>query len=191
MVDGAALLMAMIWGHRSLGRWSPERGANIYDSGAPDYDVYATSDGEYVAIGAREAKFFAKSTRPPGSRRRILPDQADRNGWSEFRDTIAGVIVQRTRDEWGTEFEGTETCVTPVLRMDEAARHPHIVARGTIVERDGVLQPAPAPRLSRTPPAIGHRMPEPGADTDAVLVDWGLSSAEVAALGAAGVTRRR
>jgi alpha-methylacyl-CoA racemase len=191
MVDGAALLMAMIWGHRALGRWRDERGTNIYDSGAPDYDVYETSDGGYVAIGAREPKFFAYLLEQLGLADQGLPDQADRDGWDVVHDAIADVIRQRTRDEWCAELEGTDACFAPVLRMDEAARHPHIVARDTIVERNGLLQPAPAPRLSRTPAALGGAMPSPGADTDDVLLAWGLSPAELTALHDADVIRQR
>jgi alpha-methylacyl-CoA racemase len=191
MVDGAALLMAMIWGHRALGRWSDERGTNIYDSGAPDYDVYETSDGEYVAIGAREPKFFAHLLERLGLADQVLPEQGDRDGWGVLHDAIADVIRQRTRHEWSEELEGTDACFAPVLRMDEAATHPHIVARGTIVERDGLLQPAPAPRLSRTPGQIGRPAPVPGADTDGVLVEWGFSPAEIDALHDANVIRQR
>jgi alpha-methylacyl-CoA racemase len=189
MVDGAALLMAMMWGHRALGRWNDERGTNIYDSGAPDYDVYETSDGEYLAVGARESKFFTELRARLGLDPDTLPDQSDRAGWPVLREAIAGAIRTRTRDEWCTELEGTDTCVAPVLRMAEAAEHPHIVARGTIVEHDGVLQPAPAPRFSRTPAELGGPMPRPGADTDDVLHDWGCSPAEIDALHSSGAVR--
>jgi alpha-methylacyl-CoA racemase len=189
MVDGAALLMAMMWGHRALGRWNDDRGTNIYDSGAPDYDVYETSDGEYVAIGAREPKFFAELLARLGLDPATLPAQGDRDGWPTLRAAIAAVIVRRTRAEWCAELEGTDTCVAPVLRMAEAAEHPHIAARGTIVEHEGVLQPAPAPRFSRTPAELGRPMPRPGADTDEVLRDWGCSSDEIDALHSAGAIR--
>jgi alpha-methylacyl-CoA racemase len=191
MVDGAALLMAMIWGHKALGRWTDERGANIYDSGAPDYDVYETSDGEYVAFGAREPKFFAALLARLGLADAGLPEQSDRDGWGELHDAIAAVIVTRTRDEWTAELEGAEVCFAPVLRMDEAVHHPHIVARGTLVEHEGLVQPAPAPRLSHTPGALGSPMPRPGADTDAVLGEWGFTPAEVAQLYAAGAVAGR
>jgi alpha-methylacyl-CoA racemase len=190
MVDGAALLMAMIWGHKALGRWVPERGANIYDSGSPDYDVYETSDGEFVAIGAREPKFFAALLERLGLAGEDLPAQSDRAGWPLLRERIASVIRTRSRDEWRDALEDASVCVTPVLTMDEAVDHPHLRARGTFLEQDGVVQPAPAPRFSRTPGAPGGPMPRPGADTDAVLADWGFSAAEIAELRDAGSIRQ-
>jgi alpha-methylacyl-CoA racemase len=191
MVDGAALLMAMIWGHKALGRWTDERGANIYDSGAPDYDAYETSDGEYVAFGAREPKFFTELLARLGLADAGLPEQSDRDGWGELHDAIAAVVATRTRDEWTAELEGAEVCFAPVLRMDEAVHHPHIAARGTLVEHEGLVQPAPAPRLSRTPAALGAPMPVPGADTDGVLRDWGFAPDEIARLHTAGAVSGR
>ena len=191
MVDGAALLMAMIWGHRALGRWVPERGANIYDSGAPDYDVYETSDGAWLAVGAREPKFFAALLDRLGIDGDTLPAQDDRAGWPVVHDRIAEVIRTRTRDEWTAELEGAGVCVSPVLSMDEVLDHPHLRARGTFVERDGVVHPAPAPRFSRTPSQLGAPMPEPGRDTDAVLLEWGFGADEIAELASCGAVRRR
>jgi alpha-methylacyl-CoA racemase len=179
MVDGAALLMAMIWGHKALGRWVDERGANIYDSGAPDYDVYETSDGEYVAFGAREPKFFAELLARLGLDAQALPEQSDRDGWPIVHDAIAAVIATRSRAEWCAELDGADVCFAPVLRMDEAVEHPHIAARGTLVTRNGVTQPAPAPRFSRTPGALGDAMPVPGAHTEDVLTRWGFDPDEV------------
>ena len=161
MVDGAALLMAMIWGHKALGRWTDERGANIYDSGAPDYDVYETADGEYVAFGAREPKFFAELLARLGLDAGSLPAQSDRDGWPVLHDAIAAVVATRTRDEWCVELEGADVCFAPVLRMDEAVHHPHIAARGTIVEHEGLVQPAPAPRSRARPPRSARRCPDP------------------------------
>jgi alpha-methylacyl-CoA racemase len=191
MVDGAALLMAMMWGHKALGRWHDERGTNIYDSGAPDYDVYETSDGEYVAVGAREPKFFRALLEQLGLAGEELPAQSDPCGWDVLRRRIAEVIAGRTREEWTDALEGAGVCVAPVLRMDEAVQHPQIVARGTLVEHAGIVQPAPAPRYSRTPPRLGSPMPVPGADTDAVLAEWGLSAQEIAALHESGAVRQR
>jgi alpha-methylacyl-CoA racemase len=191
MVDGAALLMAMIWGHRALGRWVPERGANIYDSGAPDYEVYETSDGRHVAVGAREPKYFRALVERLGLDGEELPPQDDRDGWPSVRARIGEIIRTRTRDEWTAELEDAGVCVSPVLTMDEVLDHPHIQARGTVVERDGIVQPAPAPRFSLTPSSLGEPMPEPGCDTEAVLTDWGFEIDEVAALSASGAVRQR
>ena len=161
MIDGAALLMAMMWGYKALDRWRDERGTNIYDSGAPDYDVYETKDGQYVSIGAREPKFFAELLDRLGLDAATLPVQADREGWDDLRRAIAGAISTRSRDEWEKELESRDVCVAPVLRMEEAARHPHITSRQTIVERDGVLQPAPAPRSRARLPRLPVRCRNP------------------------------
>jgi alpha-methylacyl-CoA racemase len=190
MVDGAAVLMAMMWGLRTIGRFGGERGSNINDSGAPYYDAYETSDGEYVAIGAMEPKFYAELLERLGLAAEQLPHQGDREGWNLIRERLARVFAQHTRDEWCNKLEGTDVCFAPVLRMDEAATHPHIRERGTIVERDGLLQPAPAPRFSRTQPVLGRSMPVPGGDTDEVLTEWGFSSTEIAALHQSGAIRQ-
>ena len=190
MVDGAAILMAMMWGMQAIGRFGGERGTNINDSGAPFYDSYETSDGEYIAIGAMEPKFYAELLDKLGLADADLPHQQDRAGWPEVRRRLASVFAERTRDEWSTELEGTDVCFAPVLRMNEAAMHPHLTARGTIVERDGLLEPAPAPRFSRTEAALGRPMPAPGSDTDAALADWGFSAAEIAALHQSGAIRQ-
>jgi alpha-methylacyl-CoA racemase len=190
MVDGAAILMAMMWGMQVSGRFSDERGTNINDSGAPFYDTYATSDGEFVAIGAMEPKFYAELLHRLGLGDADLPDQHDRAGWPEVRERLASVFSQRTRDEWCAELEGSDVCFAPVLRMRETATHPHLEARRTIVERDGLLQPAPAPRFSRTSAELGRPMPAPGADTDAALGDWGFPAEDIAALHRSGVIRQ-
>jgi alpha-methylacyl-CoA racemase len=190
MVDGAALMMAMIWGHRALGRWVPDRGANIYDSGAPDYEVYETSDGGYLAVGAREPQFFAALLERLGLGD-VAGKQGDRTAWPAVREQIAEVIRTRSRDDWAAELEAEGVCVSPVLSMDEVLTHPHIRERRTIVERDGLVQPAPAPRFSRTPSRLGAAMPAPGADTASVLAAWGFATAEIDALSSCGAIRQR
>jgi len=187
MVDGAANLMAMFWGFRAMGLWSPERGTNLLDTGAHFYDVYECADGGYVSIGSIEPQFYAELLKRTGlDGDPDLASQMDRSQWPALKAKLAEVIKSRTRDEWCEEMEGTDVCFAPVLSMEEAAAHPHNVARGTFADREGVLQPAPAPRFSRTAPALDRPPSFPGQHTDEVLADWGFGSDEVAALRAAG-----
>jgi alpha-methylacyl-CoA racemase len=190
MVDGAALLMAMMWGMRSIDRFFETRGTNINDGGAPYYDTYETSDGKYVAVGANEPKFYVELLDRLGIQDDV-PRQNDRSTWSAMHARIAAEFRKHTRDEWCTKLEGSDTCVAPVLTMSEAAEHPHLRERGTIVEHEGLLQPAPAPRLSRTPAGLSRPMPLPGADTETALRDWGFSGDQIAALLASGAVRQR
>jgi len=186
MVDGVAMLMATFHGLRAQGLWRDEPGTNLLDTGAPFYDVYAAADGGYVAVGALEPQFYAALLRGLGLDRAELPDQYDVSGWPALRERFEATFATRTRDEWAALFEGTDACVAPVLSMAEAPENPHLVARGTFVTVDGVVQPAPAPRFSRTPPvaepapASGH-----GADADRLL-GWGFTATELGDLRAAG-----
>jgi alpha-methylacyl-CoA racemase len=186
MVDGVALLMAPFLGARAIGFWSDERGTNLLDSGAPFYDVYRCADGLEVAVAAIEPQFFAALLDVLDLRAASLPDQNDRDRWPELRAAITQAIAARTRDEWLERSDGSDACLAPVLTMPEAAEHPHLRARGTVVERDGVPQPAPAPRFSATPAALDRPPSTPGADTDEVLVDAGYTEDEIEALRAAG-----
>jgi alpha-methylacyl-CoA racemase len=189
MVDGAASLMTLMFGLCAAGRWSERRGDNLLDSGAPFYDVYETSDGKYVAVGSLEPKFYRELIRLSGLENEKLPSQHDSSSWPAMRQRLAGIFRNKTRDEWCSIMEGSEVCFAPVLTMSEAPAHPHNQHRGTLVKRDGVVQPAPAPRFSRTPGAIQRPPSPPGADTREALCDWGFSAEEVADLivsGAAG-----
>ena len=152
MVDGVASLMTQPHGTRAAGMMSTERGTNITDSGAPFYDVYRCADGEWVAIGAVEAKFYAEVLRILALDS-LLPEQWNRATWGATKTLIAAKFSQRTRAQWCEAFEGTESCFAPVLCIDEAPLHPHLQARGTYLDIAGVVQPAPAPRFSRTVPA--------------------------------------
>ncbi|HSA52492.1 MAG TPA: CaiB/BaiF CoA-transferase family protein [Yinghuangia sp.] len=172
MVDGTALLGQMTLALRGMGAWSDERGANLLDGAAPYYDTYTCADGKFVAVGALEPHFYAALLDGLGLDPAGLPAQDDRSGWPALRARFTELFASRTRDEWAAHFAGTDACVTPVLTFAEAGAHPHIAARGTLVEVDGVLQAAPAPRFSRTPPAPPSVPGEPGADTEAVLRDW-------------------
>ncbi len=186
MVDGAALLMAMFFGMRPLGMHSAERGTNLLDGGAPFYDTYATADGKHVAVGALEPKFYAELVDRLGLAGTGLPAQMDRAAWPTVKERFAATFRAKTRDEWCRVFEGSDACFAPVLDMEEAAHHPHNRARGTFVEIDGTLQPAPAPRFARTPPDAPRPPSRAGADTDAGLVGWGLSAEEISALRKSG-----
>jgi alpha-methylacyl-CoA racemase len=170
MVDGVGLLAQMLWSLRGQGLWSDERGTNLLDGGAPFYDVYACADGRYVAVGALEPQFFAALLDGLGLADAGLPAQHDRLGWPALRTAFTAAFASRDRDDWVASFEGTDACVTPVLEPREVADHPHLAARRSLVEVDGVLQAAPAPRFSRTPadpPAPVRR-----GDARAVLADW-------------------
>ncbi|HWE20410.1 MAG TPA: CaiB/BaiF CoA-transferase family protein [Hyphomicrobiaceae bacterium] len=187
MVDGSATLMALMYGMFSQGIWKDERGVNVLDTGAPWYDTYATRDGKWLAIGAIEKRFYESFVERLGLNLGDLPRQHDRAGWPELKRRFAEAIAARTRDEWERTFAGSDACVAPVLALGEVADHPHNAARGTFITRDGVLQPTPAPRFSRTAPEMGAAPRQPGADTDAVLADFGFSEAEIARLRDAGV----
>ncbi|HEU0088503.1 MAG TPA: CaiB/BaiF CoA-transferase family protein [Pseudonocardiaceae bacterium] len=174
MLDGVSVLAQMCWSLRACGLWNDQRGSNLLDSGAPFYDTYACADGRYVAVGALEPQFYAELLAGLGLAEADLPAQLDRAGWPVLRERFTAVFASRTRDEWAAAFESTDACVTPVLAFAEVPAHPHIAARGTLVELGGVLQPAPAPRFSRTPPDLPTPPREPDTDTAAVLADWGV-----------------
>ncbi|MFF1737624.1 CaiB/BaiF CoA transferase family protein [Streptomyces sp. NPDC058247] len=186
MVDGSASLMTLVYGLRAAGYWNDERGTNRLDSGAPWYDVYETKDGRWLSVGSTEARFWRNTLRVLGLREDDMPDQHDRSRWPEMREKLAAVFGTRTRDEWCALAEGQEVCIAPVLSLAEAPHHPHLRDRGTFVEVEGVVQPAPAPRFSRTPGAIQSPPAEPGQHTDEVLGDWGFTPDELAALRMAG-----
>jgi alpha-methylacyl-CoA racemase len=187
MVDGSATLMALMFGLYAQGIWKDERGVNVLDTGAPWYDAYETKDGKWLAVGAIEKRFYDTFVQRLGLDPGELPKQHDRSGWPELRRRFAEAIVARTRDAWERIFAGSDACVAPVLSLAEVARHPHNAARGTFVERAGVLQPAPAPRFSRTVAEMGAPPRPVGADTEAVLAELGFSKAEVAELKDVGV----
>ncbi|MET0931044.1 MAG: CaiB/BaiF CoA-transferase family protein [Aeromicrobium sp.] len=174
MVDGASVLSQMMWTQRGGGAFSDEREANLLDGGAPFYDTYTCADGRFVAVGAMEPQFYALLLDGLGIDPASLPPQLDPAGWPEIRRRIAEVFATKDRDHWGQVFAGTDACVSPVRTWSEAPSDPHLAARGTLVELDGVMQPAPAPRFSRTPAATPTSPRPAGADTDEVLRDWGL-----------------
>jgi alpha-methylacyl-CoA racemase len=182
MVDGASLLTALVHGFAAAGAWDPgDQGNNLLDSGAHFYETYATSDGGYVAVGAIEPQFYARLLELTGLTAEEVP-QFDKPRWPEFKERFAAVFATRTRDEWAAILEGEEACATAVLTLGEAAGHPHMAARGSFVELDGLVQPAAAPRFSRTPGAARPRRD----DGDAVLDGWGVDAGAQQALRDAG-----
>jgi alpha-methylacyl-CoA racemase len=187
MTDGAALLGAMMYGLRAFGSWSDAREANLLDGGAPFYDCYACADGKFISIGAIEPQFYAQLLALSGIEDPQFRKQWRQADWPELKRKFADIFAARTRDEWCRLLEGTDVCFAPVLDMAEAPRHPHNAARATFVEVDGVTQPAPAPRFSRTQAVLGAPPSRPGQDGATVLEDWGWSAASVDALRRAGV----
>ena len=185
MVDGVASLMTQPHGTFAAGMMSNERGTNITDSGAPFYDVYECADGRWVSLGAVEKKFYTEMLRVL-ELDALLDDQWKRETWPAAKEQIAAKVKTRTRDEWCRLFEGTESCFAPVLTIDEAPQHPHLRARATYVDIDGVVQPAAAPRFGRsvpsTPQAARPWNPDQAED---ILGPW-LSVSEVQAIRAAG-----
>jgi alpha-methylacyl-CoA racemase len=187
MVDGAASLMTMMYSFHTFGIWNEERGSNMLDTGAPFYEVYETADQKYFAVGGIEAKFYAELLEGMGlTGDPDLPGQMERDKWPAMKERFAAVFRTKTRDEWTAIFDGTDACAVPVLSPWEAHEHPHNAARSTFVEVDGVVQPAPAPRFSRTPSAVSRPPSPPGADTDTGLADWGVDIETIAKLREAG-----
>jgi alpha-methylacyl-CoA racemase len=181
MTDGAALLGAMMYGLRADGSWSAARGANLLDGGAPFYATYACADGRFIAVGAIEPQFYAQLLALTGAADPAFARQRRQEDWPALKAKFAALFATRTRDAWCALLEGTDVCFAPVLDMDEAPRHPHNAARATFVDVDGVTQPAPAPRFSRTPGQAGT-VAAPGQDGPAILADWGWTGDAIATL---------
>jgi alpha-methylacyl-CoA racemase len=177
IVDGTSSLTALLHGMKASGVWRDERQSNMLDGGVPWYDTYAAADGGHMAVGALEPQFYAEFARLLG----IDADEAERKDasrWHELRTRISAAFKARTRAEWAEVFEGSDACVAPVLSLGEAAGHPHLAERGTFVEVDGIVQPAPAPRFSRSTPAPPTPPRGPGADTRQVLEEWGVDDVD-------------
>ncbi|KRA38799.1 MULTISPECIES: CaiB/BaiF CoA transferase family protein [unclassified Nocardioides] len=187
MVEGAALLTTFVHAMASTGLWMPERGTNFLDSGAAFYDTYVCSDGKYVAVGALEPQFYAELLAGLGLSDEDLPSPFDLDQAGKLRAVFQGVFLTKARDEWTEVFDGVDACVTPVLSPSEAPDHPHNRARQSFVEVGGRLQPAPAPRFSRSAPPTPSAAPRMGAHTDDLLAELGLSAEAIAELRSAGV----
>ena len=176
--------MTMIHAFHNSGMWNDERGANMLDTGAPFYEVYETADGKYFAVGGIEPQFYAELLEGLGlADDPLFARQNDKANWPAMKERFAAVFATKTRDEWAAIFDGTDACVAPVLSPWEAHLHPHNQARSTFVEVDGVVQPAPAPRFSRTPsvhqpPALAFR----GRTRCPGWLEWGIDEGTVAKL---------
>ncbi|MDC0147578.1 CoA transferase [Alphaproteobacteria bacterium] len=182
MTDGATSLMSMFYGMKASGIWSTNRADNMLDGAAHFYDVYETSDGKFVSIGSIEPQFYALLREKSGFEDTAFDAQMDRAAWPELKVKVATAFKTKTRDEWDEIMQGTDICYAPVLDMDEAFTHPHNVARQTLVEIDGVVQPNVAPRFSRTESKIQGPAPTNGQHNDSALGEWGFSDADLAAL---------
>jgi alpha-methylacyl-CoA racemase len=179
MVDGASSLMTAIYGIKAAGMWTNNRGENLLDTGAHFYEVYETSDGKFVSIGSIEAKFYEELLDLSGLKGQELPNQMDRTAWPALKQQLAKIFKSKTRDEWCKIMEGSDVCFAPVLSMEEAPNHPHNRHRDTFVEVEGVVQPGPAPRFSRTPGKVQRPPASPGEHSEEALRDWGFSSVEL------------
>jgi len=187
MIDGAGLLMTLIYEMQARGDWTDRRGANLLDGGAYFYGAYETADGKWIAVGAVEPQFHAGFIEALELSGEELPDQWDRTRWAEMRDRVAAVVRGRTRDEWEERLARADACAAPVLGLHEVPGHPHMQARAGFVDDGGAMVPAPAPRLSRTPATLGRPAPSPGEDTSQVLAEHGYGDDEIERLRARGV----
>jgi alpha-methylacyl-CoA racemase len=190
MVEGASLLAAMFHGFLAAGQWSDARGANVLDTGAPWYEVYETSDGQYVAVGAIEEKFYRELLSRLELDSASLPAQHDRARWPELKQRFSSIFRSRTRAHWCTVFEGSDACFAPVLTWSEAREHRHNASRKAYVEVSGVKQPAPAPRFSRTPPGVPSAPPERGQGGAPALADWGFTVQDIDRLKSRGLATK-
>jgi alpha-methylacyl-CoA racemase len=191
MVEGSASLMAAIYGALAAGTWKEDmRGHNRLDGGAHYYGAFETKDGRHVSIGSIEPQFYALLKEKTGLSDDDLYPQGDRDRWPDNREKLAEVFKTKTRQEWVDLMEDSDVCFGSVLTMTEATQHPHNVARGTFVEVDGFMQPAPAPRFSATPTSVASGATSAGEHTRATLQAWGFDAAEVERLEAAGAVKQ-
>ena len=187
VVDGAAHLMTGVFGMMARNDWSRERGENLLSGGRPWYSVYETRDHRYITLGAVEKRFYREMLIKTGLLRDEFLDRDDRSMWPRLAEALGDVIRTRTMDEWTELLQGTDVCFAPVLSVDEAPAHPHMKAREIFVESHGVVQPAPAPRFSRSKPALTLPPPLPGQHSRELLQEIGFAPAQIEGLFARGV----
>ena len=186
MTDGSALLMTMIYTMQSSGFWKDSMGSNMLDGGAHFYDTYECSDGKFISLGSIEPQFYKLLCDLAGFDGNLSSDQMSRDSWPEKKKAVKDIILTKTREEWCQIMEGTDVCFAPVLNMEEAPNHPHNVARHTFIELEGVTQPAPAPRFSRTQPEVQSSPSLVGEHTDEILQSLNLSAEEIEDLKSSG-----
>jgi len=186
MIDGSAALMASVYGSWSAGIWTDERGTNRLDSGAHYYDAYQTADGKYISIGSIEPQFYALLLQHAEITDPGFEDQNNQSKWPALKEKLTEIFKKKTRDEWCDIMLGTDICFAPVLSLEEATTFPHNVDRKAFAEIDGVIQPSPAPRFSRTQAQIQSPPPKAGEHTEELLKDWGFSQEEIIDLKASG-----
>jgi ABC-type spermidine/putrescine transport system permease subunit II len=189
MVDGASSLITSVHAGLATGGWRRGRAANVLDTGAHFYDAYETLDGKYVSIGSIEPQFYAELLHLLGLENEELPHQMDNTRWPELKDRVTAIFRTKSRSEWEAIFEGSDVCFGPVLEPWEAPNHPHAKARGAFEEVAGVVQPAPAPRFSRTKSKIQGPPAYPGQHTDEILAEIGLNGSKGEELKTAGAVR--
>lgn len=179
MTDGSAALMAAIYGMKEMGGWGLDRGTNMLDSGAHFYDAYECADGKWISIGSIEPQFYALLLEKGEIEDSEFQGQMDREKWPELKAKTVALFKTKSREEWCEIMEGSDVCFAPILDLAEAPEHPHNKARKTFIEIDGVIQPAPTPRFSRTPNETPGPPPTVGQHTDEVLISWGFTNEEV------------
>lgn len=178
IVDGTAHLNAMTTAYVAAGIFKEERASNLLDGGAPYYDIYETADGRHMSVGALEPQFYDEFVKLLGIEDKA-PDRFDLERTDELRTLIADTFRTRTQSEWTAVFGGTDACVAPIITLSEAPDHPHLKARQTFVEHEGIVQPQPAPRFSRTTSSLGlPPAPKPGAHTREALTAWGIPTVD-------------
>ena len=186
MTDGSALLMTMIYTMQSSGVWKTSMGSNLLDGGSHFYDTYECKDGKFISLGSIEPQFYALLCQIAELDESIFGNQMSRDSWPEQKEAIKKIILDKTRDEWCELMEGTDVCFAPVLDMSEAPKHPHNVERKTFIDLEGVTQPAPAPRFSRTEPEVVSSPSVVGEHTDEVLSSIGFSDEDINTLKTSG-----
>lgn len=179
MTDGSALLMSMMYGFKSMGMWNNQRGCNFLDGGAPFYGTYKCSDGKWIAIGSIEPQFYQLLLEKTKISTKWFNTQWEQNNWSALKECLAETFKTKTRDEWCAIMENTDVCFAPVLDMDEAPEYRHNKDRKTFLNIDGVIQPAPAPRFSRTISEIQSPPAKRGAHTEDILKQHGYSPDDI------------
>ncbi len=187
MVEGSAALAGMFYGLFAGGLQSTNRGTNLLDGGAHFYDSYETADGKWISVGSIEPQFYALLLKHAGIEDPAYQNQMDFSKWPEWKEEITAIFKTKTRDEWCEIMEGTDVCFAPILAIDEVMEHPQNKARQSFIEHEGVMQPAPAPRFSRTEPEMRYPPPKKGEHNNTALKDWGFQTEEIEALKSGGV----